>query len=405
MNQRERMLLIVVVVLGAVGILLGGYMGIATISGWFESGSDRIASLEKQLADKKRIVKDTEAAKRKIADWKTRSLPGQPAKASLMYRAWLLSRVEGVQLGSPQVAAASQRTEKGLFTALSFSVTGTGTLQQIVDLLYDFYSVDHPHRITRLKISPTKEPKQFLLTMTVEALSMEGAADADQLPERPGTRLEMPTREDYLTAILERNLFGGPNQPPQLSGAGQQRGTVGTPVEVTLSVSDRDQVDKHTFKLESSGGTRGADLDSSSGRFTWTPRRTGTFEFLVAVTDDGIPPKTTSEKLIVTVDEPPVVAAEPMPLAFDEAKYTVLAAVIHKSGIGEVWLHVRPREQKGMLKLGVGDSFEVGSVKGTVKSIDDAFFVFESDGKLLKLGTREVLTSAEEAEEPAANDP
>ena len=397
MNQRERTLLIVVVALGAVGILLGGFMGYSTIAGWFESGSSRIANLEKQLADKRRIVRDTEAAKRKIAAWKARSLPSL-ANAGSLYRAWLLSRAESAQLSGLTVAAAATKPEKGLFTALSFTVTGTGNLQQIVDLLYDFYSVDHPHRITRLKISPTKEPKQFLLSMTVEALSMEGAAAADQLEERPGTRLEMPKREDYQTAILERNLFGGPNHPPRLLGAGERRGTVGEAVDVMLSVSDEDQADKHTFKLEKSAG-RDAYVDAS-GRFSWTPRRTGSFEFVVSVTDDGIPAKTASETLIVSVGDAP--APPPAQAGFDEAKFTVLAAVIHKSGSGEVWLHVRPRDSNAMLRLGVGDDFEVGSVKGTVKSIGDASFVFESDGKLLKLGTREALTSAESADETAA---
>ena len=71
--------------------------------------------------------------------------------------------------------------------------------------------------------------------------------------------------------------------------------------------------------------------------------------------------------------------------------------MIDKSGASQVWLHIRPRDRDAMLKLGVGDSFEVGSVKGTVKSIAVSSFVFESDGKLLKLDIEEPLTSAESA--------
>lgn len=393
MNQRERMLLIIVIALGAVGVLFGAQLAYSSVTGWFQSGKNRIAALERQLAEKKRIVRETEAAKRKIADWKSRSLPGDPGHARSLYRAWLLDRVVAAKFTSPNVAAGADNPQRGLYTGLSFTVSGTGNLQQIVDLLYDFYAVDHLHRISRLKIMPAKEPKQFILSMTVEALSMDGAADADELAQRPGTRLEMPTREDYLAAILNRNLFGAPNQPPRLSGLGSMRAETGREFTVTADVTDDDASDKHTFKLEKSD-VRDVYLDSSSGDFRWTPRSTGTYEFVISATDDGLPAKTTTEKLIVTVGDAPA-PPPPRTAEFDEAKFTVLAAVIDNSGTSEIWLHIRPRDQDAMLKLGVGDSFEVGSVKGTVKSIAGSSFVFESDGRLMRLGTREFLANAE----------
>ncbi len=394
MNQRERILLIIVVALGIVGVLLGAQLAYSTVIGWMHSGTNRITGLQRQLAEKQRIVLQTDAAKRKIANWKNRSLPGQPAVAASLYRAWLLDRVEAAQFKSPDVTtAAASKSERGLYTALSFTVTGTGNLQQIVDLLYDFYAVDHLHRISRLKIVPTEVPKQFNLSMTVEALSMTGAADADKLTERPGTRLAMPQRQDYLTAILDRNLFGAPNRPPRLTGLGDQRAETGRSFSTTARVSDADAADKHAFKLEKSAA-QDAYLDAASGEFRWTPRRTGSYEFLIAVTDDGIPAKTTTEQLVLTVGDAPVSEPTRTP-DFDEAKFTVLAAVINKAGAGEVWLHVRPRERNSMLKLGVGDSFEVGSVKGVVKSIEVTHFVFESDGKLKKLATDEALVNAE----------
>ncbi|HUE74471.1 MAG TPA: Ig domain-containing protein [Pirellulaceae bacterium] len=396
MNQRERVLLIVVIALGAVGVLFGAQLAYSSVAGWFQSGKNRIAGLERQLAEKQRIVRETQAAKRKIADWKSRSLPGDPGHARSLYRAWLFDGVVAAKFANPNVTAGADNPQRGLYTGLSFTVSGTGNLQQIVDLLYDFYAVDHLHRISRLKIVPTKEPKQFLLTMTVEALSMDGAPDADELAQRPGKRLEMPTREDYLTAILNRNLFGAPNQPPRLSGLGDVRAETGREFTAVAEVTDDDAADKHTFKLEKSEA-RDAYLDSSSGAFRWTPRRTGTYEFTISVTDDGIPAKTATEKLIVTVGDAPAPPPQPRTLAFDEAKFTVLAAVIDNSGTSEIWLHVRPRDRNAILKLGVGDSFEIGSVKGTVKSIAGSSFVFESDGRLMRLGTREFLANAESA--------
>ncbi len=400
MNQRERMLMIVVIALGGVAILFGAQMAYSTVTGWIQSGKGRITRLRDQLAEKQRIVRQTEAAKRKIADWKARSLP-EPNRARSLYRAWLHDRTEAAGLKGTDVTAAADKSERGLYTALSFTVTGTGNLQQIVDLLYDFYAVDHLHRISRLKIEPTKEQKQFSLTMTVEALSMAGAADADELANRPGQRLEMPKREDYLTAILDRNLFGAPNQAPQLSGLGNERASTGVEFTATAQVTDADKIDKHTFKLEKSDA-RDAYLDASSGALRWTPRRAGTYEFTISVTDDGIPAKMATDKLVVTVTDAPPPPPPPRTLAFDEAKFTVLAAVIDNSGNKEIWLHVRPRDKGAVLKLGVGDTFEVGSVKGTVKSIASSSFVFECEGKLMRLATREFLANAESANSESA---
>ena len=53
---------------------------------------------------------------------------------------------------------------------------------------------------------------------------------------------------------------------------------------------------------------------------------------------------------------------------------------------------VRPKGQT--LKLGVGDPFEVGSIKGTVTAIDEGGFTFESDGKEHKLTKGGILEQA-----------
>ena len=124
---------------------------------------------------------------------------------------------------------------------------------------------------------------------------------------------------------------------------------------------------------------------ASSGKLTWTPRTNGKYEFLVRATDDGWPAKSTKDELlVVTVEDPPVPPPEaPRKLAFDDAKHTFLSAVIDVSGTGQIWLSIRPKGQT--LKLAVGDTFEIGSVKGTIISIGEGDFTFESDGKEHKL--------------------
>jgi hypothetical protein len=81
-------------------------------------------------------------------------------------------------------------------------------------------------------------------------------------------------------------------------------------------------------------------------------------------------------------------------LAFDNAKHTVLAAIIGIGDQAEVWLHVRTTAQ--MLKLHEGDSFEIGSVKGIIREISEDEFVYESlakanKGKHLKVSRGAIL--------------
>lgn len=390
MTQRERMLLMVLIAVGIFGLLFGSYLAFSTVGGWFQGGRNRIATLQNQLAEKKRLVRQTENARRKIRQWQDRSLPPVPSQAAALYSDWLLERLGERNFAEPKVESGKQKSERDLYTLLSFTVSGKGTLRQVVDLLHDFYKVDHLHRITRLTILPTKEPKQLTLTMTVEALSMLGALETNELAPRPGNRLELARREDYAQAILGRNLFGPPNQSPQISGLGSQRGTTRTLFTATPTVQD-DPQDKHTFKLEKSASPE-AELDPETGRFRFTPRETGTYEFVISATDDGIPAKTSTEKLVLTVGNAPPPPSDTRP-SFDEARFTILSGVIDNSGREEIWLYNRPRNE--LLKLRVGDEFEVGSVKGVVKSIGLSDFVFESDGKMKKLDSGDTLANAE----------
>lgn len=389
MNQRERTLAMGV---GALAVVVGMFFTYSWISSGLAVRRGQIANLRQKLATQKKLVAETEAAKRMISDWERRSLPPQPTLASSLYGEWLLERVMDAKLATPKVMPNKPTAERELYNQLAFAVSGKGTLAQVVDLLHAFYSVDFLHRISRLSIVPAKEPKLLNFSMTVEALSMVGAPDAKQLVLRPGARLEKPDRDDYVSSIVNRNLFGPANQPPRLTGLGTARAETGSTYSVTAGVSDGDAVDKHSFKLDKSE-VPDARLDSATGEFRFTPRRPGTYEFVISATDDGLPSKTATERLVVTVSDPVPPPAARAP-TFDEARYTILAAVIDKDGTGEVWLHVRPRERNSMLKLSVGDSFEVGSVKGVVKSIGAADFIFETDGGLRELDSGESLDKA-----------
>ena len=392
MNQRERLLAIAV---GAMLLLVGAFMAQSYVSGQFVARRGKVAELEGKLKKSKLQILKGQRATKKIGEYEARSLPPEPELARSLYQDWLLSEVGKAGLVDQQVRAISTQADADLFVKQVFSITGKGTLSQTVDLLHALYRVDHLHRITLLTLKPIKESKLLDLTLTIEAVSLRKAPPATQLSDKPSQRLALPTREAYHTAIVGRNLFAPANQPPRFAGLSAQRAFTGRSFEYSLKSADPDPLDRVSYKLVQASEPD-VTLDPTTGRFKWTPKSPGEYKFVVEASDDGQPSRSVRETLTVSVTEPPPPEPpkpeEPKKLAFDHAKFTVLTAVLDISGEGEVWLFVRPTGQ--MLKLRIGDQFEVGSVKGTVMEIGQTHFVFESEGKTHKLSIREVLDQA-----------
>ncbi|QDU26153.1 hypothetical protein ETAA8_12270 [Anatilimnocola aggregata] len=388
MTDRERTLAIVVGVCVAIVTLW-------FISGYYTSAvsyrTGQISSLDSQLKKQRLAVTETMKAAKKLSEYEARSLPPDTALARSAYQHWLLTKLEDAGLRDQVVSPSGQRPTGDIFVQQTFTVNGKGRYEQIVKLLYDIYRVDLLHRVSRVSIKPIKDSKELDLQLTLDALSLRSAAPANDLTERPSQRLKLAKLEDYQNSIVGRNIFAPPNTVPRLSGLGRQRGTTNRSLEISAKATDPDPLDVVNFELIKSA-SKDARLDAN-GRFSWTPRKAGEYEFEIAVRDDNFPPRISTEKLIVTVTDPPPPPREvPRPppppvddepkLAFDNAKHTVLSAIISVGAEGEIWLYVRPTAQ--LLKLHEGEAFEIGSVKGTVREILDNEFVYESNNKKTK---------------------
>jgi len=381
MSSRERILAITV---GGTVALLVALWGWSKIDAMYTFRRAEIGRLETALKEQRKLEVQTLAAQSRMRNYEERSLPPVPSVARTAYQSWLLDLVEKAGLGQPTLAMGRGKDERNLFSSQVFTLQGKGTLPQVVKFLHEFYSADHLHRITKLTLKPIKSSKELDYTIDVDAMSLERAAPTATLKERKSDRLALAKQEDYVRIISERNLFGPPNRAPNVLGLGNQKAVRGRSVDIAARGADPDKLDKLTYKMVKSGATD-ARLDSSTGKLSWTPRTNGKYEFLVQATDDGWPAKASKEELlVVTVEDPPPPPAEPpKKLAFDEAKHTVLTGVIDVNGTGQIWLSNRPKGQT--LKLGVGDKFEVGSIKGIVTSIGDGDFTFETDGKERKV--------------------
>lgn len=389
-NPRERVLAIA---LGSVVGLVVLWMGYSRLSAAYTSRYTTITGLNKKISDRKKLEREALLAGTRMAGYRRISLPENQDVARSEYQNWLLECVGKAKLASPQVNVGPTRTVANLCSEFTFIVGGRGDLRQAVGLLYDFYQPGYLHRISRLSLKPVPETKLLDISLTIHAIALEKADESERLPPILAKRLSQPDLAAYEKAIVGRNIFGRANTPPRLAGGGRKDAILQRELQVELRGSDADPLDKLIYSLEQSADS-GARLDSRTGRFRWTPKATGDFEFVVQVADDGIPSKTSTEKIVVRVtDPPPPAPPAPPKLAFDHAKFAVLTGIVSASGESEAWLHVRPTGQ--MLKLHLGDKFEVGSVSGTVVDIGPDGFTYEAGSSQKQLFKGETLDQAQ----------
>ena len=386
-NPRERLFAVIV---GCVAVLLVGYFVYSWIAGQFSRRATEIANLQKQIKDFERTANKGRAAARKIAQYEERSLPANPEVASTHYQTWLVAEMELAGLDTPKMNLESnQGGDKDPFIKQVYQVDAMGTLPQVVELLHAFYRMDWLHRITSLTLSPLKDSKWLDVRMKVETLSLRKASNPEKLLPRASNRLDLGDAEAYYDAIVGRNLFGPRNNEPKITLSGSLDVFLGREAELTFKFIDPDPLDQVAFKMLESGAPD-AKLDTLTGKFTWTPKEEGKYEFVVEGQDDGFPAKASNrEKFVINVRPQ---NAPPPPVIFDFAKFTMLTALLDIDGQGEVWLHVRPTGQ--MVTLHQGDQFEIGSMKGTVSEIGEYDFCFDFEGKRRKLSKGELLDQA-----------
>jgi len=388
-NSRERML---AVLIGTIAVAIVGFVGFNWVSGQFANRKTEITRLEGDIQKFKRQVMAGQMASQKLAAFEVKSFPRTPENAKTLYQGWLYNELEKSGFVKPRVTYQSTQHEKGLYAKQLFNVSAEGTLPQLVEFLHAFYSRDWLHRITQLNIVPTKDNHKLLqITLMLDAVSLLRAKDVAELDMRPSKRLALASRDDYHAAIVGRNSFGPVNNPPRITitGGTSQNVFLGRTAEVTIKATDPDTLDKVQYRLVESS-VPDAKVDPVTGKLTWAPKAEGKYEFVVEGIDDGHPAKVSNrEKIVLNVTPQP---PEDNKLAFDDAKYTVLVAVIDVDGQGEIWLHRRAAGQT--VKLHVGDQFEVGSIKGTVAEIGEFDFCFDFEGQRRKLAKGDFLIQA-----------
>lgn len=396
MTQRERVLAILVA-----GLLIGG--GI-----WWGLGKYQ-AAVKKRTATKSNMTVQRDAgfdvqlqgamADRQMGYYVERSLPSNPNVASRQYAGWLLDAAERHGLKDASVDPQSVQAKDDLYNQLSFQVQGNTDMDSFVDWMHEFYAKDYLHRIRTWTLRPNRGGG-FRLDMTIDALSISGRSDDLPIPTQPSYRVAGDV-DSYRETILNRNFFEPPNNAPRFTGKSTVDVEVGKSSTTPLTFED---AEKHPLEFAIVTAPENVDvtLDARSGNLRIQGSNEGEFEVEVMATDSGYPARSTQQTLVVKVRPPKEMPKPVVPLKFDDAKQTVLTALVQ----GEekyAWLNVRTRGQT--LKLRVGDSFEVGSVKGTVTAMDSREATIEVGGKSFQLKLKDNLKEIVgdvEAEEEAS---
>ena len=211
LSKREKVLAVCV---GFVAVFFGGRVLWGVVAGPILDRRDILTGIEKQIEEKDELLQEAKAAEAKMADWrKTRSLPGNAVEAQSQYYIWLLGLAKENFPGlTPVVAkkvdaktAASAKGKAVSYNALTYNLKGQGSLKQLIEFLYKFYSVGYLHQVRTLSINPVPKSTDLTVTMQVEALSLPGA-DAKEKLDLPKRRLTVELAA-YTKDIVDRKPF------------------------------------------------------------------------------------------------------------------------------------------------------------------------------------------------------
>jgi hypothetical protein len=388
MNQREKVLAALV---GAVLVLAGGFFLLDRVSKALAAKRTEVEQAERALSEKRLTVRAGQIARERILGYERRSLPADLSEARSQYQEWLIAVTyeffgENKMLVKP---SGGETVRGGVYDRLEYSIAGEGNLDELTRFLHRFYDVNYLHRIDSLRIQPIPDSKNLKITCDIEALIVK-TTSKQKLGDERGDRIPPDSLDDYLADILNRNVFGQPNEPPQLSSIRTQRVDRGDNFRQTVSARERDELDRLSFQLEDGPeGMRLSQDDDDSAELTWRPLRNGTYDVTVSVADDGLPSKSDFLTFQIEVEDPPEpVDPGPAPPRFDFAKYTFLTSVQAIDGKPIIWLYSRPTGKK--IVCGEGEEIEIGDYQALVRRIDvernQIELVVEDEVHVLRLG-------------------
>ncbi len=189
--------------------------------------------------------------------------------------------------------------DKG-FTRLTFQLNGIATYPQLIRFLERFYAADHLHKITTLHMPVGSGPELLNVAVTIEALALRSSENKKELSKHPSADNPPDLLQAAVAQLMLRHFYRS-NQPPQLTMGASVPATVGRAIRVDLKSNDPDG-DKVAYQLVE--GPAWLRLEGATLVATGNPTE-GTYPVVVSVTDEGLPPKSASQKFTINVRPAP----------------------------------------------------------------------------------------------------
>jgi hypothetical protein len=203
MTSREKMLTGAV---AAAGVLWFGTQGLTRHRDAVERNTNQQIEAEQALSEANTAVLRGQNARRQLNKWVSQSLPSNRAVAESLYQDWLRSQLTGAGLEVTQLSDKSGNTRNPQYTELATEVRAAGTLAQLADFLYRFYSAPHLHRISLATVTAEDGGKKLNATLTFNALILPDVKRSDKLAE--GEPQKLPGQmEEFRDRLVGRNLF------------------------------------------------------------------------------------------------------------------------------------------------------------------------------------------------------
>lgn len=377
MERREKLLAIVA------GGLLALVVGVYLIKGAYRSivnASAAVENAKSALEDAEILERELDNKTWDLDEWQDRSLPGDVDLAKNEYPIWLNEQAtfQGQQvqpMRPPTPLGGRDQQRKPGYYQLTYKLNGNGTLEDLTNFLYNFYSVNTLHRIKSLNVTPNSAragssySEDLSIAVVVEAIAMRGTPSDRDLAELKAEYWQ-PEEFDLVVkdTILDRNLFNY-NAEPTLFDVRRQR--VGPDdSEISFNVRAEDPEGRQ-LRYSLQNEPRGMSIDSR-GQITFRPRDreedTSYEDILVMVEDIGMKSRQVSKMFSVDVAAGAPAPDPPEETPFDITKYTVITSLGDFGNGPEVWIDNRPEGQ--MHKLHANETIEIGEIEFTVVNVD-----------------------------------
>ncbi len=196
MTQRERSMLLVVVVIGAFVVLFGGFVFANGLLNDLGQKDELIARLESDQRTHELKLLTLAKAQRQLEQWKAISLPPDAGLAGARYRQFLvdLARKHDLIIKQQPLAQSGMpltNPRSALILNQSFSLTAEGTLARLIGFLREFYSINLAHQVKSVTFTAigSGPDTRVAMALSIETMTLPNAPNRDQLMPTPDPRL------------------------------------------------------------------------------------------------------------------------------------------------------------------------------------------------------------------------